>query len=879
MTNLPSFSPAPSHGKLSAHFPIWLVAAVVLANAVLIGMGVQHLISSRERTVAAVKHNAANLSHLLSVNMADSARRIDLALLSIVDFLEHRVREGELHNAEVEELLRLHRQRNPEIAGLRLTNARGDALWGNGVDPNKPSNWTDREFFPRHRAQPGRELIVTEPIIGRVTASWVIAFTRSYRNPDGSFGGVVSASVPVRHFTDLLARTHLGSHGSAVIRHRNKALVTRFPAVAGAGGQTGDRTVSGEFAALLASGKEEGFFHTKKAPDGYERTYASRRVGPLPYYLNVGMAPQDYFGEWHEEVRNTTLTLLAFLLGSVASAWWIGRAWQQRARDNARLQRNEERFRIVSSITSDLIYACHRGEDGLFRISWAGGNALAIFGIEIEDLLQMGCWRPFVEPEDLPLFAVGITYLQPGQSSDQLLRVRHRDGALRYLRSIAHVVTPEDGVAADLHMLYGALQDVSERQMAAAELEQHRNHLEVMVVQRTEELALARDAAEAASRAKSTFLANMSYELRTPMNGIIGMTNLVQRRTQDPLLLDQLGKISQASGRLLALINDILDISKIEAERLVLEQVDFSLGEVLDNLMNLVGPKVMEKGLKIHIDLAPQLPSLLLNGDPLRMGQILLNLAGNAVKFTETGAITLSARLQQDEVDQVVLRWEVQDTGIGIDSEDQKRLFTAFEQADGSMTRKYGGTGLGLAISKRLAHLMGGEIGVESRAGEGSTFWFTTRLRKASASEATTPEGFTAISAESRIATHYAGTSVLLVEDEPINQEVSHSLLEDAGLRVDLAEDGNIALAMARRHVYALILMDMQMPNLNGVDATRAIRADSLNTTTPILAMTANAFEEDRKICLAAGMNDHIAKPIEPELLFERLWKWLQAGQ
>lgn len=242
---------------------------------------------------------------------------------------------------------------------------------------------------------------------------------------------------------------------------------------------------------------------------------------------------------------------------------------------------------------------------------------------------------------------------------------------------------------------------------------------------------VAKDAAVAANRAKSTFLANMSHELRTPMSGIMGMTQLALRHTRDPKLKDQLSKVIQSAQHLLHIINDILDIAKIEAERLTLEKIEFRFGQILEDAMGLICHQALAKQLKLFLDLAPEVARLSLRGDPMRLEQILLNLAGNAVKFTEQGSISVRARLVQESSAEVLLRCEVQDSGIGIAVEDQKRLFTAFSQADDSMTRKYGGTGLGLAISKRLVQMMGGEIGVDSQAGQGSRFWFTVRLDKA----------------------------------------------------------------------------------------------------------------------------------------------------
>lgn len=484
-------------------------------------------------------------------------------------------------------------------------------------------------------------------------------------------------------------------------------------------------------------------------------------------------------------------------------------------------------------------------------------------GRTLDELIIPEAMRATVISDVARCFA-GESGILPGE-----LTLHRKDGSLITVYS-SHV---RENLA-DTQEMYCIDIDVSERKRAEAELDRYRSHLEALVEERTAALTIAKETAEAASRAKTSFLANMSHELRTPMNAIMGMTNIALRRTEEARLCDPLRKIDQAAHHLMGVINDILDISKIEAERLTLEDTDFQLAQLLEKVDALAGYKARDKNLQLNFNLAPGLALRQFSGDPLRLQQIFLNLLTNAIKFTAEGAIEVRGQTLCEKDDGIWLRFEVADTGMGIDETVQKRLFLAFEQADNSMTRKYGGTGLGLAISKRLVNMMGGEIGVESSPGQGCVFWFTVQLGKAKADEKI-PLHFEPANAESTLRTRFAGRRILVVEDEPINVEVMFSLLDEVKMIVDVARDGVEAVQMAREQVYALILMDVQMPNLNGLDATRVIRQDSLNGGTPILALTANAFEEDRQACLNAGMNDHVGKPVEPQHLFEAIVHWL----
>ena len=489
-----------------------------------------------------------------------------------------------------------------------------------------------------------------------------------------------------------------------------------------------------------------------------------------------------------------------------------------------------------------------------------------ITGYTQQDIPTTADWteKAYGEDKAIALAGIAAVYSLEQRKAQGEYHVRCRDGRVRLWEfSSVGLGAMSDGRRIAISMAM----DITERKQAESELVQHRYHLEELVALRTSELERAKEAAEVANLAKSAFLSNMSHEIRTPMNAIIGMSNLLRRSGLNPTQIDRLNKIELASDHLLNVINDILDLSKIEAGKLLIENIPLAIESLLVNIRSIMCGRLQSKGLQLKVE-SDVFPSGL-QGDPTRLQQALLNFVSNAIKFTDVGTVTLRAIKQAETEEEVQVRFEVKDTGIGIASESQARLFSAFEQADSSTTRKYGGTGLGLVITRRLSELMGGEAGVVSSPGVGSTFWFTARLKKIETREQSLP-AFRS-DAEVLIRQRHQGRRILLVDDEPVNLEVARLFLESSGLLVDTAENGLEAVERASKTAYAVILMDVQMPELNGLEATRKIRTLPAHRNTPILAMTANVFVEDKVLCLEAGMDDFLGKPFSPDLLFSML--------
>ncbi|MET3131461.1 signal transduction histidine kinase/ligand-binding sensor domain-containing protein/CheY-like chemotaxis protein [Oxalobacteraceae bacterium GrIS 1.11] len=610
----------------------------------------------------------------------------------------------------------------------------------------------------------------------------------------------------------------------------------------------------------------EGFDRNWVYADAEHRVATYTNLEPGTYLFRVRAATKD--GEWNELGASMAITItppfwktwwfrlaaVALLLGGAVLAY------RTRIRRFARQQKLLERQVVKRTAEADAarqrllnmtdglpltVVQYREAPDGERGYVFVGKNVQDVLGISAAEILadQSGRWRHVIEEDRAATEAIVEHAFEHRLAFEfhQRIRIGER---IRWIYTHAVPSRLADGS----WVWNGFWMDVSETREQA------------------EQLRVARDTAEAATQSKSLFLANVSHEIRTPMNAIIGLSHLALKTELSVKQRDYLAKIHNAGTALLGIINDILDFSKIEAGRLDIERASFQLEQVTQNLITVLGHKVAGKGLRLLFEISEAVPATLI-GDSLRLGQIFTNLVSNAVKFTEHGDIVVRGELLEAVGNQVKLKFSVRDNGIGMTAPQRDRLFHAFTQADDSISRKYGGTGLGLSICKTLIELMGGSIWAESAPGIGSTFHFTAwfGLDAGVARPARPP------------ARHYRfdGLRVLLAEDNVVNQQIAEELMSIAGISVTVAGDGAQAVEKLRAGPpFDVVLMDLQMPETDGYAATAAIRADPALRHLPIIAMTAYAMNEERQRCLDAGMNDHIAKPIDPDLLFDILARW-----
>ncbi|MBB5020918.1 ATP-binding protein [Desulfurispira natronophila] len=621
--------------------------------------------------------------------------------------------------------------------------------------------------------------------------------------------------------------------------------------------------------------RKEGLFNLKIAGQAPEQYTNHLRMGVLKSepklrdILDKGIATITH--REREEIvnRHVNITLVQpinyrLIQGTGAGVILllvIGLYWNLRLKKlNQNLLESERSKSLLITNLPGMVYRCRY--DYYWTMEFVSEGCKQLTGYAPEDLLHNRTipFRDLICPEDHHWIEHSWEEARrKGTPAVLEYPLITADGSTRWVFEQGDFVYDSKGQVAALE---GLIIDISQRKLLEQQLQR------------------AKEEAESANAAKSEFLANMSHEIRTPMNAVLGLTHLCLQTELSVEQRNLLTKSYTAAESLLQILNDILDLSKIEAGKLEMEWVSCDLCDVLNRLYGLLAFRAEEKGLQLETQIDPQVPRMVV-GDPMRLGQVLLNLVGNAVKFTQKGTITLAVELSHQTCDETVLRFRVADTGIGMTAHQQEQLFESFTQTDATISRQFGGTGLGLAISRRLVALMGGDITVQSQSGHGSVFAFTVHFRPNQTSTDSLHNSWSQRSTEAQPTTDYqisplVGCNILLVEDMALNQEVARGMLSKMGANVAIANHGGEALQKLEEDSFDAILMDMRMPEMDGITATRHIRGNNRWQHLPIIAMTANAMAGDVKLCLEAGMNDHIAKPVFAQQLLRVLLKWIK---
>ena len=877
---------------------IWIVTLIIGT----------YLRSDMELAISAQQYSTVSL-------IASGIHRSVNERSAIVENLAQRLgRLGAVDGASAQALLESQSGIDPLFNwGVVVTDADGVALASEPAGHKSVgARHGDLPFFAQLKT--ADKPVITPPTIGQRSGAPVIGIAMPIRTPEGRYVGAVIGVINLResNFLDQISNAKYGRTGDFLvtdIESRSCIASSDKRRVMNVGPAAG---VNPLYDRYLAGHEGSGVAVSSR---GVEELSSSAKIGTTGWLMQSVLPTQEAFLVVRQMQRRLLFSAVALTLcAGLVAWWWVRRQLKplersavlldemrqgRRPRQPLPVERDDEigklavafngllkfivdqealltrvaateQVRKILTYVPGMVFQYCQHPDGTGAFPFASEAVRELYGVSPQVLeSSASSIRDLLVTEDRERFFMSLR-LSATRMERWLVdyRIRSSDGRIKWL----HVDAVPELDEAGRIVWYGFVTDVTATKALEHELDKHRLHLEELVRDRTEQLEEARNIAESANRAKSTFLANMSHEIRTPLNAITGMAYLMHRTGVTPEQADRLNKIEAASSHLLEIINSILDLSKIDAGKLTLSAEVIQIEKLLANVVSIMNDRAASKGLRLNINLAARLPGVV--GDGTRIQQALLNYVGNAIKFTAQGSVTIGVKVEADEGEHVRLCFEVQDTGIGIAPEVLGKIFNSFEQADSSTTREYGGTGLGLAITKRLAELMGGAVGVSSTPGVGSRFWFTALLDKGEPS-GTEPGAPDLDRAEAMLTEASQGKCVLLVEDEPTSQVVAEELLVAVGFLVDTADNGSEAVEMVERKAYDLILMDMQMPQMDGITATRCIRQLPGGQSVPILAMTANVFSDDKSNCLDAGMNDFLTKPVVPGVLYSTLLRWL----
>ncbi len=970
-----------AHSTLERKFFTWLAGGVAVALLIVTGLVAYALLQSWRQYIAGAKDASTTIAALLQANLHATLRDVDLTLRRAEVEFRNMQEQRRFSDAAFSTYLRSLKERIPDTESIRGSNAQGQVIYGEGIDAQNLvvlTNGTEGDDLFDH-ARNAHELVFGLPIKSKISGQWVLRVARALRSSDESFAGMVYVNIKIDSITDMFAALSNGTHGSISLFDHERRVLSHSAATGAAktGGPISTFPLEPGMAGTLFTGQPVAAFQTEGAGDERDSIVKLNAIAPYPVYVAVSLHVDDILANWRQRARTTVASVLVLygLSGLLLLAVRRAMHRQQLAQDQAQRQTelldeviNQLPFGVLAYDAQHSLQLSNRIVSSLMKYP--------------PDLLQR---RPLHFSE-----VVRYAYARGDYGFDDPLDV--------VVQRFHHIMATHQTVLLERHLADGRY--IEFRAMPIASDWTLITYTDISDHKASEQsLLLARQAADAANQVKSNFLATMSHEIRTPMNGVLGMLKLLQHTELSPRQLDYTRKAEGATHALLGIINDILDFSKVEAGKLELHIEPVVLGDLMRDLSDILSSNVAHKDVEVLFAVAPDVPPALLC-DGLRLRQVLLNMAGNAVKFTERGEVVLGINVRARHGDQVELEFSVRDTGIGIPPDKLEHIFEAFSQAESSTTRRFGGSGLGLAICKQLVQMMGGTLAVDSVLGKGSRFYFSAPFTVAANPAASSPPGqrlrvmivddnalarsllqemavsmgwqvealasgqaaldrlaqdgcpefdlvlmdwrmpemdgweatrnirrlqhggnapvvimVTAAGremlaqktkAETDLLDGYLvkpitasmlyeavvdaihersgerprqllqpadqrlrGLRLLLVEDNLMNQQIAQELLESNGAQVDIAVCGvdGVAKALAAVPHFDAILMDMQMPDIDGLEATHRIRSHVPMLTVPIIAMTANAMQADKQACLDAGMVDHIAKPFDLEHL------------